>query len=87
MIRYLPFVIVQVANFVQVNCGAYSYFRKCVCVCLQRCKSLVVLHIVVSGELAQLGERMAGSHEVTGSNPVFSTIFYDCFQWQPRVIV
>ena len=26
------------------------------------------------GELAQLGERMAGSHEVRGSNPLFSTM-------------
>lgn len=26
------------------------------------------------GELAQLGERMTGSHEVRGSNPLFSTI-------------
>ena len=25
------------------------------------------------GELAQLGARMTGSHEVTGSTPVFST--------------
>ena len=27
------------------------------------------------GELAQLGARMTGSHEVTGSTPVFSTSF------------
>lgn len=32
-----------------------------------------------NGELAQLGERMAGSHEVTGSNPVFSTIIFQSF--------
>ena len=42
---------------------------------------LYVLILLISledrnGELAQLGERMAGSHEVTGSNPVFSTIIF-----------
>ena len=26
------------------------------------------------GELAQLGERVTGSHEVRGSNPLFSTM-------------
>ncbi len=29
-----------------------------------------------SGELAQLGERLAGSQKVTGSSPVFSTILF-----------
>lgn len=43
---------------------------------------LYVLILLISlddrnGELAQLGERMAGSHEVTGSNPVFSTIILE----------
>ena len=31
------------------------------------------------GELAQLGERVTGSHEVRGSNPLFSTINYKAF--------
>lgn len=34
-----------------------------------------------SGGLAQLGERMAGSHEVIGSNPLSSTLFL-CLFWR-----
>ncbi len=30
----------------------------------------------IRGALAQLGERMTGSHEVSGSIPLCSTIFY-----------
>lgn len=32
-----------------------------------------VLHVSVRGAIAQLGERMAGSHEVRGSSPLGST--------------
>ena len=35
------------------------------------------LSLRLSGALAQLGERMAGSHEVTGSIPVGSTRGFD----------
>ena len=35
----------------------------------------IVLLAPTHGELAQLGERVTGSHEVRGSNPLFSTTF------------
>ncbi len=38
----------------------------------QQCKSVILLTVI--GVLAQLGERMAGSHEVRGSIPLRSTI-------------
>ena len=34
----------------------------------------IVIPAPTHGELAQLGERVTGSHEVRGSNPLFSTI-------------
>ena len=33
----------------------------------------IVIPAPTKGELAQLGERVTGSHEVRGSNPLFST--------------
>ena len=44
-------------------------FRKC----LTEIRSLVIYISLIYGALAQLGERMAGSHEVRGSNPLGST--------------
>ena len=35
--------------------------------------------VTYGGGLAQLGERLHGMQEVTGSSPVFSTIFLTCF--------
>ena len=32
-------------------------------------------HTIQYGELAQLGERLVCNQEVTGSSPVFSTVF------------
>ena len=39
-----------------------------------KCKD-VKIYVVFSGGLAQLGERLHGMQEVTGSSPVSSTIF------------
>ena len=39
-----------------------------------RVQSGILIPAPTHGELAQLGERMTGSHEVRGSNPLFSTM-------------
>ena len=39
----------------------------------ERCWLVYIIHAPSHGELAQLGERMTGSHEVRGSIPLFST--------------
>lgn len=38
-----------------------------------------IIAVLVFGELAQLGEHNAGSVGVSGSNPLFSTIFLPLF--------
>ena len=39
--------------------------------------SMVVIRHQVSGDVAQLGERVNGIHEVVGSIPIVSTTFFD----------
>lgn len=52
------------------------YMKKSLLFCSLNCKIRYLY-----GELAQLGERMAGSHEVRGSSPLFSTkpLKFQCF--------
>ena len=41
---------------------------------LTACRRFGIISLAAThGELAQLGERVTGSHEVRGSNPLFST--------------
>ena len=43
----------------------------------------IVLIASSNGELAQLGERMTGSHEVRGSIPLFSTMMFQGRCYRP----
>ena len=51
--------------------GATPFFKLCVDA---RGESVNIANAPTHGDIAQLGERVTGSHEVRGSNPLISTM-------------